>query len=121
MDAKRLYVSFWSICLGNLPEGSFTHRRIPASDAKLRIDQARGRNALLCLSDDDLLASYRKHERDNHHALCRVLIEHFDIDLPFKDFCTNDGNVSDLLYNVNALGWVQLTNSNELLLILCSY
>lgn len=39
--ADRLYVSFWDISLGNLPEGTFTRRRITAVEAKQRIGQAK--------------------------------------------------------------------------------
>jgi len=54
MNTKHLFVSFWKICLENLPEGSLTHRRLTPADAKSRIDDAVKRNALSCLSDDDL-------------------------------------------------------------------
>ncbi len=30
--AARLFVSFWNICLENLPEGTFRHRRLTADD-----------------------------------------------------------------------------------------
>ncbi|HZS86036.1 MAG TPA: hypothetical protein VFE42_00910 [Chloroflexota bacterium] len=39
--ADRLYVFFWDISLGNLPEGTFTRRRITAVEAKQRIGQAK--------------------------------------------------------------------------------
>jgi hypothetical protein len=81
-----IFVSFWAVCLENLPIGAFRHRLISATDAKRLIDEARERNALLCLSDDDLLAPYRKHERDNHQALCRILKQDWDIDLSLKGF-----------------------------------
>jgi hypothetical protein len=120
MDTTHLFVTFWTICLGNLPEGNFTHRRISSADARLRIDDARKRKALSCLSDDDLLAPYRKQELDDHRALCRVLKAHHGIDLPLKDFFTrSDG--SDALYFTNTLACMTLTSSNALLVISCSY
>jgi len=77
MTAGTLFVSFWSLCLDNLPEGDFTRRRITPDDARLAVEQAREGKTLLCLSDTDLLAPYHERERNNHEALCRVLNEHF--------------------------------------------
>lgn len=75
-------------------------------DAKRLFDQARKRDALLCVSDDDLLAPYHKYVRDNHEALCRILKRDWSIDLSLKDFCSNSGDDADPLYSVNPLGCV---------------
>jgi len=118
--AKKLFVSFWAICLENLPEGGFTHCRITPADAKLRIERARKRDALLCLSDDDLMAPYRKKECDDHRALCGVLRQHHGITLSLRDFCGKDGG-DDPLYFSNPLGCMRISDSAELLVVSCAY
>lgn len=117
----RIFVSFGTICLDNLPAGSFRHRLISADEAKRLINQARERNALLCLSDDDLLAPYRKHQRENHEALCRVLSRDQGINLGFKDFCSRTGDAADALYTVNPLSCMQVRGQNRLLIATCNY
>ena len=37
---NRLYVSFWDLCLNNLPQGRFEHRVIAAGDASQMIRAA---------------------------------------------------------------------------------
>jgi hypothetical protein len=113
--------SFWHICLANLPEGAFCRSRNAPEDAKLRIEQARKANTLLCLSDDDLLAPYRKKECKNHDALCRVLSEHFGIALSLKDFCSSFKNGDHISYTINPLNCVEINNSNPLLVVTCAY
>ena len=70
MNSEKLFISFWNVCLDNLPEGAFIRRRITPEDAKRYSEQARLANALLCVSDDDLLAPHHKREREQHEALC---------------------------------------------------
>jgi hypothetical protein len=117
----HIFVSFWAVCLDNLPPGAFRHRVISPGDAKRIIDQAREHHALLCLSDDDLLAPYRKHERDNHEALCRILKKDWDIDLSLKDFCSNSGGDDHPLYAVNPLSCMQVRDADRLLIVTCNY
>jgi hypothetical protein len=119
MTAGNLFVSFWNICLDNLPEGGFARRRVSAADAKGYIEEARRNNLLLCVTDDDLLAPYRKRERKQHKELCDVLEEHFGISLPLSDFAGKAGD--DGLYFINPLRCVQVTGGNRLLVVTCSY
>ena len=70
---NRLYVSFWDLCLDNLPQGRFEHRVIGAGDASQMIRAAGVDKTLLCVSKDDLLAPYRTKERRRHEELCAVL------------------------------------------------
>jgi len=56
---NRLYVSFWDLCLHNLPQGRFERRVIGAGDASQMIRAAHTDKTLLCVSKDDLLAPYR--------------------------------------------------------------
>jgi hypothetical protein len=70
---SRLFLSFWDVCLDNLPEGRFDRRTVPAADARTMIRTARGNNMLVCVSNDDLLAPYRQKQRRRHEALCALL------------------------------------------------
>ena len=103
MSTGKLFISFWNICLENLPEGTFARSRLTPDEAKLSIEQAREKGVLVCLSQDDVLAPYRKREHDNHAALCRVLDEHFGIRLSLKDFCIEYENDGERSYSVNPL------------------
>jgi hypothetical protein len=98
MTTGTLFVSFWSLCLENLPEGGFTRRRLTPDEATLAVGQAREGKTLLCLTDTDLLAPYHERERGNHEALRRVLKEHFGIVLAFRDFCGKAGGDDEGLY-----------------------
>ena len=65
-ESERLFLSFWDIRLDNLPQGAFTHRRLAPEEAREYIEEADKRQALACVSADDLLAPYRKHELEKH-------------------------------------------------------
>ena len=88
---NRLYVSFWDLCLNNLPQGRFEHRVIAAGDASQMIRAAHVDKTLLCVSKDDLLAPYRTKERRRHEELCAVLRASYDCPLRFEDFHTTFG------------------------------
>ena len=47
--ADRLFLSFWDLCLDNLPEGRCERRSISATDASLMIRAARENNTLQCV------------------------------------------------------------------------
>ena len=46
---NRLYVSFWALCLNNLPQGRFEHRVIGAGEASQMIHTAHVDKTLLCV------------------------------------------------------------------------
>ena len=119
--AARLLVSFWDICLDNLPEGTFTHRRVAAADAKLLVEEARRENSLVGVSKDDLLAPYRKRERSNHDALRRILAKHFGIVLAFRDFTSDYEADGKSCYSMNPLNCISLRGRDRLLVVTCSY
>ena len=50
---SQIVSSFGAVWLDNLPIGAFRHRLISADDAERLIEQARERNALLCLSGEN--------------------------------------------------------------------
>ena len=119
--APRLFVSFWHICLENLPEGTFLHRRITAGEAKRCIDAAREEKRLLGVTKDDLLAPYREEERRDHDALRRALAKHFEIVLSFRDFTSNFEADGDRCFSVNPLNCISLTGRDRLLVVTCCY
>jgi hypothetical protein len=55
----HLYLSFWHLCLDNLPQGQFERGVTSTDDARTMICNARTDRNLLCVSKDDLLAPYR--------------------------------------------------------------
>jgi len=120
-EAARLFVSFWNICLENLPEGTLVHHRITAGEAKRCIDIARRENRLLGVTKDDLLAPYRKNERTNHDALRRVLAKDFGIVLHFRDFTSDYEDHGDSCFSVNPLNCVSVTGRHRLLVVTCCY
>jgi hypothetical protein len=117
MSHPRLLVSFQHVCLENLPVGSFTHRRVKAATAKALIDKARAAEALLGVTQDDILAPHKKHEAGDHAALRRVLDRHFGIKLSIKDFCSED----DGLYFANPLSLFAVKERDRLLIVTCNY
>ena len=86
--ANRLYVSFWDLCLDNLPQGRFECRVIGAGDASQMIRAAHTDKTLLCVSKDDLLAPYRTKKRRRHEELCALLRASYDCPLRFENFLT---------------------------------
>ena len=119
--AAMLFVSFWSICLENLPEGAFTHRRITAGEAKRRIEEARRENRLLGAAEDDLLAPYCKKKRSDHDTLRRVLARHFGIVLRFRDFTSNFEDDGKSYFSMNPLNCISVTGRDRLLVVTCCY
>lgn len=118
-EMETLFLSFWDIFLDNLPEGVFTHGRIAPEEARQRIDEARAKGALTCLTAEDLLAPYHKRKRDNHEALCLVLDGQFGIRLGIDDFLTRPDE--DGFYSASPLCLAHVEGSNKLLVITCSY
>jgi hypothetical protein len=88
MTTDKLYLSFWHIDLGNLPEGNFRHWQVLPNDAKNYIQEAQLAGRLFCVSNDDLLAPFRERERENHQEFCAMLSEQFGVRLSLRDFCT---------------------------------
>ena len=121
MPMKRLFLSFWSIALENLPEGDFRHRQIPADEARRRINEAQAAGALQCVSGDDLIAPFRKREREQHQEFCDVLASQFGIALSLKDFCSENHNEEGPLYCVQPLELAEIAANTSLLVLTCDY
>lgn len=119
--SHRLYLSFWDICLDNLPCGTFEHITIAASEASALIHTARASTRLRCVSKDDLLAPYRERERRHHEELCAVLRSHHDFPLQFDDFLLNfDGEDSEA-QSIAPLELAELHPGERLLVVTCAY
>jgi hypothetical protein len=122
MKPGRLFVSFWNLCLENIPEGGVVaRRRVSAAEAKALIEQARRDGSLLCVTADDLLAPYKKRECEKHNDLCRALGERFGIELSLKDFANRqeiDGGPSIV---INPLDFAEVEGSNRLMVVTCSF
>lgn len=119
--SRKLFLSFWDICLRNLPVGNFSHRCITGQEARSLVEQARHDNGLLCVADDDLLAPYKKDRADKHKELCAVLGEHFGIVLSLRDFVTAIEHEGEPLYSTAPLQCVQVQGQDRLLIVDCAY
>ena len=121
MSSGTLFVSFWDICLDNLPEGAFVRQNITAVDAKQMIDEARQQAKLLCVSDTDLFAPYKARERNKHAELCTVLNETFGIQLKPNDFTGKHDDDDGPRYAVNPLVVAQVRGQSRMLVVTCAY
>ena len=121
MKPGQLFVSFWDMCLHNVPVGGFTHRVIGLRDARKLIGQARQNDRLLCVSNDYLFAPYHKRERKNHEELCAVLSRQCGISLEFADFTSKHERDGDVCYSAIPLECVQVHGDNRLLVVTCAF
>jgi hypothetical protein len=118
---NRLYVSFWDLCLDNLPQGRFECRVIGAGDASQVIRAAHTDKTLLCVSKGDLLAPYRTKERRRHEALCAVLRTNYDCPLRFEDFLTTFDDEETAVESITPLEVAELKPGDRLLIVTCNY
>lgn len=116
-----LFVSFWHLDLANVPEGSFTHRRVSPEQAKQMIDEARSSGSLRGVSQDDLLAPHEKREADNHKALCHALGQHHGIALSIRDFVLKDEFEDDGGYTIHPLQLAEVDDTSRLMIVNCHY
>jgi hypothetical protein len=119
---SRVFLSFWDLCLDNIPEGRFERRVIPAVDAETIVRTARVAKTLLCVSNHDLLAPYRVRERRRHEELCAVLRANYQWSLSLEDFFSafDDGEPSDVV-SIMPLQLAALTPGDSLLIVTCNY
>src|SRR5579863_7159403 len=118
---NRLYVSFWDLCLNNLPHGRFEHRVIDAGEASQMIHAALVDKTLLCVSKDDLLAPYRIKECRRHEELCAVLRASYDCPLRFEDFLTTFDDEETAVESITPLQVAALKSGDRLLVVTCHY
>jgi hypothetical protein len=118
---NRLYVSFWDLCLDNLPQGRFERRVLGACDASRMIGTAHVDKTLLCVSKDDLLAPYRTKERRRHEELCAVLRASYDCPLRFEDFLPTFDDEETVVESITPLQVAELKSGERLLVATCNY
>ena len=116
----RLFLSFWDICLENLPLGTFEHRAISAPEAREVIQSSRATKTPQCVTSDDLLAPYRQRERRRHQALCDLLRRNYDLPLDLDDFLiTLDEEPA--VQSIAPLQLAELQPGQRLLIVSCDY
>ena len=87
IESTYVYLSFWEICLENLPAGLISHKLIDKDEAKKLISDAKKDNNLFCVvSSNSELQKNRGEKKSPAQQLCSVLKEHCDIDISLKDF-----------------------------------
>ena len=118
--ASHLYVSFWDLCLDNLPQGRF-ERRVIVPVKPARCCAARADKTLLCVSKDDLLAPYRTKERRRHQELCTVLRASYNCPLHFEDFLTTLDDEGTAVQSITPLQVAELQPRDRLLVVTCDY
>jgi hypothetical protein len=119
--SSRVFLSFWDLCLDNLPQGRFERRVIAAVDAGAMVQTARATNTLLCVSNDDLLAPYRAKERRRHEELCSVLRSNYRWSLGFEDFLSGFDGDSSGVVSIMPLQLAELNPGDSLLIVTCDY
>ena len=121
MTSGTLYVSFWHICLANLPIGRFVRHPVSAAEAGGMIAEARTARRLVCASLDDLLAPQGKAERNRYEELCAVLREQYGIAIGIDDFlgCPEPSD-PDLAFPL-PLDVIEPDSSERLLVVDCRY
>src|SRR6266568_1416228 len=119
MKRGQLFVSFWDLSLENIPEGTFTHRRVTPGEAKRLIEKARKAGTLRCASHEDLLAPYKKRESDNHKELCRVLGKQHGIAMSLRDFVSKYEIEGTEGYTIRPLAFAEVDASNRLMIVNC--
>jgi hypothetical protein len=119
--ASHLYISFWEVCLDNLPEGRLERRVIGAGEASAMICAARADKTLLCVSNDDLLAPYRTKKRRHHEELCAVLRTSYGCPLRFEDFLNTFDDGESAVQSITPLQVAELKPGDRLLVVTCNY
>lgn len=120
-ETSRLFVSFWHICLGNLPIGQFCHQLVNVEDTRALVSQVRQGKRLHCVSNDDLLAPYGERSLNRHRELCEILRSHYEINISLKDFISDGEAEGQPLYSTTPLQIAQVERHQKLLVITCSY
>ncbi len=81
-----VFVSFWHVCLENLPDGRFQKRAISADAATTMICTAASSRSIVWVSQDDLLAPYNQRAYRRHEELCAVLRAEHGWPVQLNDF-----------------------------------
>jgi hypothetical protein len=117
----RLLLSFWDLCLENVPQDRFEHRTLTASEARTLIGEARADHALLCVSREDLFAPNRERLRQRYEALSAVLRASYDLPLPVDDFVSGLAEQDGPRASSGTTQFSCLKLSDRLLVVTCRY
>ena len=118
---SRLILSFWDVCLDNLPQGSFERSMVTAGEASAMIRAARADAALLCVSNDDLLAPYRERQCRSQAELCALLQNAYAIPLRCEDFMSSFTDQGVTRQSVTPLQLACLQPGERMLVVTCCY
>ncbi len=114
---KKLYLSFGSLTLDNLPVGAFRRRQLPVSEAKALILQAKRDGLLQGVCDEDLFSPGMESKANDHEELRQVLCDAHNIQLSMEDF-TLPGSGFETVFPLNL---VEVTGEHNLMIVTFSY
>ena len=117
----RVVLSFWDLCLDNLPEGRFERRTVLTDEARAMIRAAQAEGAFLAVSNDDLLAPYHARQQRRHQELCALLRKAYDIPLRFEDFLSAISDQDGTSHHTTPLQAVCLQPGDRMLIVSCGY
>lgn len=81
---------------------------------------ARAADRLVCVSEEDLLAPYKRKERQRHEELCGVLRRREALPLSLEDFCASDAEDPPMMH-ARPLQLAEVREGDRLLVIGCAY
>jgi hypothetical protein len=116
----RLFLSFWDLCLENLPIGRFERRRVPIDTARGLIHAAKAEKRLLCVTSKDLLAPYGVKHLRRYRELCGLFNSDYGIAVGVEDFMSVETE-PPAVRCINPLQCVQLTAGEQMLIATCHY
>lgn len=121
MNFRTLYVSFWNICLSNLPTGNFRRRCLSGAAASTLIAGARASRNLVCATAHDLLAPCETREQQRHEELYAVLQDRYGAAISIDDFLGRpDADDPDLAFSL-PLNVIEIGRNSHLLVVDCLY
>ena len=112
-----LCLSFWNIGLSNFSLGRFIHSRLTPEKASDMVRDAQSAKRLLCVSDEDLFAPYRKRELRHHEEMCKLLNRQFNLSIRIDDFATQDEECC----TIRPLSLFQIDHDLKIMVINCAY
>lgn len=117
---EALFVSFWDLCLENLPDGRFENRTISADTATNMIRAAASARSVVWVSEDDLLAPYNQKAYRRQQELCEVLRSQHGWPVKVEDFLSFEDD-DRRLATTRPLVVAQVGLNARLLIVSCHY
>lgn len=115
-----LFVSFWHLCLENLPDGRFKKCAISADAATAMIRAAASARSIVWVSRDDLLAPYNQRAYRRHEELCELLRSEHGWPVKIEDFLSFADEDSRLA-TATPLVFAEVGSNARLLIVNCYY